>query len=145
MQEEDDYCDILPEALEKAKARGPRISVSAEAFGSFNQKGNFKPKVVPKDEAAKATIIEKMSQAFMFSALDEKEQTIVVNAMEELIIPSGTKIIQQDDEGDCLYVVGSGTLSCTKIFPEKNEPTFLKTYQPGEAFGELALLYNAPR
>lgn len=25
------------------------------------------------------------------------------------------------------------------------EPTFLKKYQPGEAFGELALLYNAPR
>ena len=25
------------------------------------------------------------------------------------------------------------------------EPTFLKEYNPGEAFGELALLYNAPR
>jgi cAMP-dependent protein kinase regulator len=27
----------------------------------------------------------------------------------------------------------------------KSEPTFLKTYQTGEAFGELALLYNCPR
>ena len=25
------------------------------------------------------------------------------------------------------------------------EATYLKTYVPGEAFGELALLYNAPR
>lgn len=25
------------------------------------------------------------------------------------------------------------------------EPTYLKTYQAGDAFGELALLYNAPR
>lgn len=25
------------------------------------------------------------------------------------------------------------------------EPTFLKEYNPGDAFGELALLYNAPR
>ena len=25
------------------------------------------------------------------------------------------------------------------------EDTFLKVYEPGEAFGELALLYNAPR
>jgi len=56
-----DYCDILPEALEKAKARGPRASVSAEAYGSFNRKGAFKPKVVPKDESAKETIRQKMS------------------------------------------------------------------------------------
>jgi len=42
-------------------------------------------------------------------------------------------------------VIGSGTLSCSKIFPGKTDPTFLKQYQPGEAFGELALLYNAPR
>lgn len=25
------------------------------------------------------------------------------------------------------------------------KPTYLKTYIPGESFGELALLYNAPR
>lgn len=36
-------------------------------------------------------------------------------------------------------------MSCSKIFPGKTDPTFLKAYQPGEAFGELALLYNAPR
>jgi len=28
---------------------------------------------------------------------------------------------------------------------EGEDPTYLKTYEPGEAFGELALLYNAPR
>jgi cAMP-dependent protein kinase regulator len=37
-------------------------------------------------------------------------------------------------------------LNCTKRFnPESDEETFLKEYQPGESFGELALLYNAPR
>jgi len=29
--------------------------------------------------------------------------------------------------------------------PDDAEDTFLKEYQPGESFGELALLYNAPR
>jgi len=42
-------------------------------------------------------------------------------------------------------VVGNGQLSCTKIFPGNTEPTFLRSYQDGESFGELALLYNAPR
>lgn len=36
-------------------------------------------------------------------------------------------------------------MSCSKNFPGRADPTFLKAYQPGEAFGELALLYNAPR
>lgn len=39
----------------------------------------------------------------------------------------------------------SGELTCTKIFAPNTEPTFLKEYKPGEAFGELALLYNCPR
>lgn len=44
-----------------------------------------------------------------------------------------------------MYVVEHGTLSCTKVFSGNTEPTFLKEFQPGEGFGELALLYNAPR
>jgi cAMP-dependent protein kinase regulator len=38
------------------------------------------------------------------------------------------------------------TISPILILQGKDqEPKFLKEYQPGEAFGELALLYNAPR
>lgn len=83
--------------------------------------------------------------SFMFSSLDENEKSIVVSAMEEQIVPAKFKVIIEGEEGDCLYVVGSGTLQCSKILKGNTEPTFLKTYQPGEAFGELSLLYNAPR
>ena len=39
-----------------------------------------------------------------------------------------------------------GILTCTKKFdPNSEVETFLKEYTPGESFGELALLYNAPR
>jgi len=44
-----------------------------------------------------------------------------------------------------MYVLDTGALDCTKVFTGKTEPTFLKEYAPGESFGELALLYNAPR
>ena len=77
--------------------------------------------------------------------MDEKEKDIVVNAMEEVKKEVNEEVIKEGDQGDCLYVVGSGSLVCTKIFPGNTDPTYLKTYQPGEAFGELALLYNAPR
>lgn len=81
----------------------------------------------------------------MFSALEPNEQEIVIDAMEECKVPCNQVVIQEGDHGDCLYVIGQGTLSCSKIFPGKTDPTFLKQYQPGEAFGELALLYNANR
>lgn len=83
--------------------------------------------------------------SFMFSSLDESEKAIIVSAMEEKVVPAKFKVIVEGDEGDCLYVVGSGTLQCSKVFKGNSEPTFLKTYQPGEAFGELSLLYNAAR
>lgn len=38
---------------------------------------------MPKSEDQKKRIELRLSQAFMFSALDEKEKTIVINAMEE--------------------------------------------------------------
>jgi len=43
-------------------------------------------------------------------------------------------------------MVESGQLSCYKrLKPTDEEDTFLLNYNPGEIFGELALLYNAPR
>lgn len=83
--------------------------------------------------------------AFMFSALDEKEKQIVVDAMEERKAVTNEDVIVEGEQGDCLYVVGNGTLNCSKRLTPGAEPTYLKTYTPGEAFGELALLYNAPR
>lgn len=45
--------DVLPEVIAKSKSKGPRSSISAEAFGSFNKKSDFKPRVVPKSDDVK--------------------------------------------------------------------------------------------
>lgn len=81
----------------------------------------------------------------MFEALNDEDRTIVLNAMEERRAVPGEAVITQGDDGGELFVIDSGTLDCHKVFTPGAEPTYLKTYQPGEAFGELSLLYNAPR
>lgn len=81
----------------------------------------------------------------MFQHLDEKEKGIVIDAMEQCDYKANDVVIKEGDQGEVLYMVESGILSCTKVFPGKTEPTFLKKFNPGDAFGELALLYNAPR
>ena len=51
--DEDDYVDDLPvEQTKKINTRGPRSSVSAEAFGSWNQRAAFQPKIIKKSPEA---------------------------------------------------------------------------------------------
>lgn len=54
-------------------------------------------------------------------------------------------VIKQGEDGDTLYLIDSGELDCYKRFSKDGENVHLKVYNPGESFGELALLYNAPR
>jgi len=66
--------------------------------------------------------------------------------MEECQFKTGDYVITQGEKGDTLYVIDSGRLKCQRRFKKDDaEDTYVKTYIQGEAFGELALLYNAPR
>merc|ERR1712051_1170153 len=66
--------------------------------------------------------------------------------MEQKNFDAGQTVITEGEAGSVLFVVEEGTLDCSKrLDPNSQEATYLKTYQSGDAFGELALLYNAPR
>jgi cAMP-dependent protein kinase regulator len=66
--------------------------------------------------------------------------------MEEAKFEQGATVITEGEPGNVLYIVEEGQLDCyKKVSDSSDEQTFLKSYQPGEVFGELALLYNAPR
>lgn len=47
----------------------------------------------------------------MFSALDNKEREIVIDAMEEKKFNAGDTVITQGEDGDMLYVVEKGTVN----------------------------------
>jgi cAMP-dependent protein kinase regulator len=54
-------------------------------------------------------------------------------------------VIKQYDDGNELFVLDKGEMDCSKVFKANEPAKLLKTYKPGESFGELALLYNAKR
>ena len=143
--EDEEEVDFDLPQIQSQQFQKQRTSVSAEAYGKFNKKGNFEPRVIPKSEDQKHRIIERLSKAFMFAYLENKEKEILVKAMEEKKIPKGQWVINQGDDGDNLYIVDQGQLECYKRFSKNEDPKLLKVYNPGEFFGELALLYNAPR
>lgn len=56
---------------------------------------------------------------------------------------NGEIIIKQGDDGDNFYLLSSG--ECEIYVERDNKPVLVKLCQVGDSFGELALLYNAPR
>ena len=120
-----------------------RGSVCAEVYGMFNKKEDFIARYIPKSNTQLESIKNRILNSFLFTELNEKDLITVINAMEEVHYKQGETIIKEGDDGDCLYIIEDGELDCFKLID--NEEKLIKTYSSGETFGELALLYNAPR
>ncbi|KAF8713195.1 cAMP-dependent protein kinase regulatory subunit, partial [Rhizoctonia solani] len=137
-------------------ALGRRVSVSAEsitpsASGSLPPMPSY-PKSTEQLQRIKASI----ANAFLFRNLDTEQEKAVLGAMQERHVSAGERVIEQGADGDYFYVVESGSLDCFVKRAGDNEggvgdevhPTYgrkVLTYTTGGTFGELALMYNAPR
>lgn len=141
-EDNDDDVEDLPPPPNYAQ-KGPRASVSAEAYGAWNKAKEYTPVVNPKSDEQKARLKGIMSKSFLFASLEEKDFTIVVDAMLKKDLAPKEQIIKEGDDGDCMYIVDQGTLECIKV--NGGESKVVKTCVEGDAFGELALLYNCPR
>merc|ERR1719230_2121475 len=144
-EEDDDDCDEIPDSFKKSEESmgRARASVSAEAYGQWNQKKAFEPPVHPKTDAQKARLNSTLTKSFMFAALEPKDMEIILMAMKECPFPAGTKVITEGENGDFLFVIEKGTLECIKNI--NGEDKVVKVVNEGDVFGELALLYNCPR
>lgn len=71
-------------------------------------KEDFKAKIIPKKDSTKTAIKNKIIKSFMFSNLDNNDIDIVINAMRVVEVSKNDCIIKEKDDGDEMYVVGSG-------------------------------------
>jgi len=144
-EEEDDVDDEFDEPPPPPKNGGARSSVSAEAYGAWNVKKAFEPPVYPKTDEQKKRIKDVLSGSFLFQAVDPKDFDVLLGAVQEEKVEPKTRVIKRGDDGDFMCIIESGTFNCLIMQDEIGEEKVVKTCEPGDAFGELALMYNCPR
>ncbi|KAG0749555.1 hypothetical protein G6F57_003377 [Rhizopus arrhizus] len=135
VEEEDNELYNLPQF--KTHIQNRRISVSAESMQPKKLK-SFHPEI-PKSKMEQAMIRDSLSAHFLFKTIEEEQREQVIGIMQQKTFPEGTRVIEQGAAGDYFYIVSSGTLDCL-VDGQK-----VLSYERGGSFGELALMYNAPR
>ena len=138
---------------------GRRTSVSAESLDPAAISSNSPKTIIPKSPSQRTRIENSISNNLLFRNLDEDQHTDVINAMKEISVGTGVEVIVQGAVGDFFYVVEKGTFEVwvrpapTHTYVGPGQPTQtiagiakkVAGYGPGGSFGELALMYNAPR
>lgn len=122
--------------VKKAQAGNKFMKV---VFAQPVQSGLFEAKTYPKSDEDIALIDAALDDNFVFSKLPASKRTGLIAAFEPIIVKAGTKIIEEGEDGDYFYVVGSG------IVDIEIDGKVIGTAEEGSSFGELALLYQAPR
>jgi cAMP-dependent protein kinase regulator len=130
-----------------------RTSVSAESLNpASSANDNWTPPYHQKSDDQQSRLKAAVSGNFLFSHLDDDQSAQVLGALQEKPIPTkGIKVIQQGDVGDYFYVVENGAFDIYVNPSGKLEAgsdglgNKVGSVGPGGSFGELALMYNAPR
>ncbi|MBM2811666.1 MAG: Na Ca ex protein [Chloroflexi bacterium] len=85
-------------------------------------------------------IVEDLSNVGLLSALPAEEVQWLIPHVEHVEVPAGTRIFSQGEPGDALYLIKDGTARITL-----DDGTVVGAAQPGDVFGEMALLTGEPR
>ena len=134
-------------------AMGRRTSVSAESMNpQSSMNDNWTPPFHQKSPDQLTRLKTAVAGNFLFSHLDDEQSSQVLGALVEKPIPAkGIKVITQGDAGDFFYVVEKGVFDIYIHESGSIQPgpdglgKKVASIGPGGSFGELALMYNAPR
>jgi len=95
------------------------------------------PPSAPKDPETKARLERILANNILLASLTHEGKATVVEAYERMEVAKNVALVREGDTGDCCYIVESGKLSC-----DMKEKGHRCDYNPGQTFGELALMYG---
>lgn len=85
-----------------------------------------------------------LSNIRMFELLDEDDRQALAEVVDELRVLSGHTLFQAGDPGDSLFIVREGQIELF-IKDTAGQKIVLTVAEPGDMFGELAMLDTGPR
>ena len=94
--------------------------------------------IIPSDEA------DSLSRIPLFKRLTPEELEQLAQEVDQVQFDADETIFNEQDKGDALYVVESGSVRIW-VLDEDVKPVTLAELKPGEFFGELAVLDRGPR
>jgi signal transduction histidine kinase/CRP-like cAMP-binding protein len=94
--------------------------------------------------AKEHTLRIKLRYNVLFDSIKEDQLAKILEATEEITLPSGSVVFEENSEGNSLYLIVNGSVKISKILPS-GEETFLGILHSGDFFGELELIDNRPR
>ncbi|KAL7568485.1 hypothetical protein ACA910_012195 [Epithemia clementina (nom. ined.)] len=109
-----------------------------------------------KTEDEKRSIEEAIKASVMFRNINDEQRQMIYSCMESVKVEKGTWVIKQGTVGDNFYIIDEGQFE-VRILPEGMEDStgeggnIIHVYEGSRqnhihpAFGELALMYSAPR
>src|SRR5579859_1112969 len=125
-----------------------RTSVSAESLAPQTSSPRRTSGNPAKTAQQESRIRAAISANLLFKNLDDEQTRDVLDSMTEKRIPKdGVVVIHQGDVGDFFYVVEEGNFDfyIRKGGNQQGLGDKVGNVGPGGSFGELALMYNAPR
>ncbi|HEX7928490.1 MAG TPA: cyclic nucleotide-binding domain-containing protein, partial [bacterium] len=88
-------------------------------------------------------VLDRLKRVQVFAAFTDAELVNLLRICHVRQIPAGKYIFRQGDAGDQLYVLISGRVEIRR--GQGAESRVLDTWNPGQCFGEMAIIDSAPR
>ena len=123
---------------------GKRGAVSGESATQMAGKGvpQLRRQSKPPERMRLILNAIKDPRHLIFQGMSEEACQAVAECMVEYKAAAGQDVIRQGEQGDVVYIVESGSY---EVYLEQAGVTPVASYQSGDSFGELALMYSCAR
>jgi len=133
----------------RARSRARILRIRREALERQLQLANTAaptetPQVQDIEAEEASDWIVRILQSGVFASLPAGNIQRILSRMEETPVRAGQAVVRQGERGEHYYIIEEGTAEVRRTISE-GRAVHLADLGPGEAFGEEALIANAPR